>query len=62
MTLAIEPESPEDIRDNGILEENLLNHDIALKYLNQYLEINPNAEDVDVILEIIRTVKEKINQ
>jgi len=62
MTLAIEPESPEDIRDKGILEEKLLNHDIALKYLNQYLEINPNAEDVDIILEIIRTVKEKINQ
>jgi regulator of sirC expression with transglutaminase-like and TPR domain len=62
MTLSIEPESPEDIRDKGILEEKLLNHDTALKYLNQYLEINPNAEDVDLILEIIRTIKEKINQ
>jgi len=62
MTLAIEPESPEDIRDKGILEEKLLNHDISLKYLNQYLEINPNAEDVDIILEMIRTIKEKINQ
>ena len=62
MTLAIEPESPEDIRDKGVLEEKLLNHDIALKYLNQYLEINPNAEDVDFILEMIRTIKEKINQ
>ena len=62
MTLAIEPESPEDIRDKGVLEEKLLNHDISLKYLNQYLEINPNAEDVDFILEMIRTIKEKINQ
>jgi len=62
MTLAIEPESPEDIRDKGVLEEKLLNHDTALKYLNQYLEINPNAEDVDFILELIRNVKEKINQ
>jgi len=62
MTLAIEPESPEDIRDKGILEEKLLNHEIALKYLNQYLEINPNAEDVDFILELIRSIKTKISQ
>ena len=62
MTLAIEPESPEDIRDKGILEEKLLNHDTALKYLNHYLEINPNAEDVDVILEWIRRGKERMRQ
>jgi regulator of sirC expression with transglutaminase-like and TPR domain len=62
MTLSIEPESPEDIRDKGVLEEKLLNHDTALKYLNQYLEINPNAEDVDFVLELIRSVKTKINQ
>jgi len=62
MTLAIEPESPEDIRDKGVLEEKLLNHDTALKYLNQYLEINPNAEDVDIVLELIRNVKAEINQ
>ncbi len=62
MTLAIEPESPEDIRDKGILEEKLLNHDTALKYLNNYLEMNPNAEDVDYVLELIRGIKTKINQ
>ena len=57
MVLSIEPESPEDIRDKGILEERLLNHEVALKYLNKYLEINPNAEDVDFILELIRSIK-----
>lgn len=62
MALAIEPESPEDIRDKGILEEKLLNHEIALKYLNQYLEINPNGEDIDYILELIRDIKTRINQ
>ena len=62
MVLAIEPESPEDIRDKGILEDRLLNSDIALTYLNKYLEINPNAEDVDFILELIRSIKQKINQ
>ena len=62
MTLAIEPESPEDIRDKGVLEEELLNHSTALRYLNHYLEINPNAEDVDYILELIRNIKMKVNQ
>ena len=57
MVLSIEPESPEDIRDKGILEERLLNHEVALKYLNKYLEINPNAEDVDFVLELIRSIK-----
>ena len=59
MVLAIESESPEDIRDKGILEERLLNSEIALKYLNKYLEINPNAEDIDFILELIRSIKTK---
>ena len=62
MVLAIEPESPEDIRDKGILEDRLLNSGVALTYLNKYLEINPNAEDVDFILELIRSIKQKINQ
>ena len=40
MVLAVEPESAEDIRDKGILEERLQNSETALKYLNKYLEIN----------------------
>ena len=59
MVLAIEPESAEDIRDKGILEERLQNSETALRYLNKYLEINPNAEDVDFILELIRSIKTK---
>ena len=59
MVLAMNPESPEDVRDKGILEERLLNFEIALKYLNKYLEINPNADDVDFILELIRSIKTK---
>ena len=59
MVLSIEPESYEDIRDKGILEERLQNSDAALKYLNKYLEINPNAEDVDFVLELIRSIRTK---
>ena len=59
MVLAIEPESPEDIRDKGIIEERVQNSEAAVKYLNKYLEINPNAEDIDFILEMIRSIKTK---
>lgn len=59
MVLSLEPESPEDIRDKGILEERLQNPTTALRYLNKYLEVNPNAEDVDFILELIKSIKTK---
>jgi len=59
MILALEPNSPEEIRDKGILEERLLHHEQALEFLNQYLEVNPNAEDADFILDLIRSIREK---
>lgn len=62
MILALEPESAEELRDKGVLEERMMNHKAALEYLNQYLEINPNAEDVDFVLDLIRSVRDKINQ
>ena len=62
MVLALEPDSPEDIRDKGILEDRLLNHKSSLKYLNRYLEINPNGDDVDFILELINSIRAKINR
>lgn len=62
MALALAPNAPEDIRDKGILEERLLHYETSLKYLNQYLEISPNAEDVDFVLELIKNVRNKINR
>lgn len=62
MALALAPNAPEDIRDKGILEERLLHYETSLKYLNQYLEVNPNAEDVDFVLELIKNVRSKINR
>ena len=60
MILALEPNSPDEIRDKGILEERLLNHDSALKLLNDYLEMVPNAEDADFVLELIKSIREKL--
>ena len=34
----------------------------AIIFLNRYLEMEPNAEDVDFILELIKEIRNKINQ
>ena len=62
MILAVEPDSPDEIRDKGILEERTLNYEKALVYLNKYLEILPEAPDADFILEMIRNVRDKVNR
>ncbi len=62
MILALEPESAEDVRDKGILEERFLNHTPALQLLNQYLQLNPDAEDADFVLDLIKDIRNKINQ
>ena len=61
MILGIQPESPEEIRDKGSLEERLLRYDKALPLLNKYLELQPEADDADFILELIKSVREKSN-
>ena len=52
-----------------LIENNLLEKDIKIeqarnlvKFLNKYLEMEPNAEDVDFVLELIREIRDKINQ
>ena len=59
MVLGLEPESPEDIRDKGIVQLRLLQKDLALISRNRYLELAPEADDVDDILEMIKSIKEK---
>ena len=62
MILEIIPDSSDEIRDLGVLEEKLQHYDDAIKFLNKYLEMEPNAEDVDFVLELIREIREKISQ
>jgi regulator of sirC expression with transglutaminase-like and TPR domain len=59
MALGLEPDSPEDIRDKGIIQMRLLQNDRALTSLNRYLELAPEADDVDDVLELIKSIKEK---
>jgi regulator of sirC expression with transglutaminase-like and TPR domain len=57
MVLAIDQYNPDAIRDKGIMF--LKNGDPleALRILNSYLEINPEADDADEILDIIRQIR-----
>ncbi len=61
MILGIESESAEEIRDRGILESRLMKYDLALRSLNRYLEIAPEADDVDYVLNLIRNIKERFS-
>ena len=62
MILAVESDSPDEIRDKGIVLERLQKYQEALDHLNKYLEIAPEAQDVDFILELIRNTREKLNR
>jgi len=62
MILGILPDSPDEIRDEGILADKIGNYDGAIMSLNKYLEMEPNAEDVDYVLELIREIRDKTNQ
>jgi regulator of sirC expression with transglutaminase-like and TPR domain len=57
MILTLETEAIDEIRDKGILKERLGDYDSSLKYLNWYLEMNPNGEDVDFVLELIKSIR-----
>jgi len=59
MILGLEPDLPEDIRDKGIVQARMRQDDLALISLNKYLELAPEADDVDEILEMIKGIKEK---
>jgi regulator of sirC expression with transglutaminase-like and TPR domain len=59
MVLGLEPDSPEEIRDKGVVQMRLLQNDLALTSLNRYLELAPEADDVDDVLEMIKSIKEK---
>ncbi len=62
IVLGMEPNSPEELRDKGILESRLLHYDSAIKSLNKYLELSPEAEDVDFVLDLIRSIKDRTSQ
>lgn len=61
MVLAIDQYNPDAIRDKGIMFLKNGDPSQALKLLNLYLEINPEADDADEILDIIRQIRSGMN-
>ena len=61
MIFAIDPKNTYAIRDKGIILHNK-DPQKSLELLNTYLELEPEANDVDIILKIIRSIREKNNR
>lgn len=59
MVLGLSPHDPDEIRDRGIVQSRLLQNDLAVRSLEEYLELAPEADDVDYVLDLIRNIKEK---
>ena len=57
MVLAIDQYNPDAIRDKGRILFARGDSIESLKVLNLYLEINPEAEDADEILDLIRQIR-----
>lgn len=62
MIIAIEPHNLDAVRDKGMILLKRKNPVEALKTLNMYLELDPEAEDVDTVLDIIRQIRLGINK
>ena len=58
MIFAIDPKNVYAIRDKGIILRDK-DPQKSLELLNTYLELEPEANDVDIVLKIIRSIREK---
>jgi regulator of sirC expression with transglutaminase-like and TPR domain len=61
MIFAIDPKNAYAIRDKGIILHDK-DPQKSLELLNKYLELEPEANDADIILKIIRSIRENNNR
>lgn len=57
MVLAIDQYNPDAIRDKGIVFLKAGDAEQAIKFLNSYLEVDPEAADADDVLDVIRKLR-----
>lgn len=62
MITAIEPHNLDAVRDKGMILLKRKNHLEALEMLNMYLELDPEVEDADTVLDIIRQIRAELNK
>ena len=57
MIIALDQYNPDAIRDKGMILLKREKHPEALEMLNFYLELDPEAQDADAVLDIIRQLR-----
>lgn len=57
MIIAIDQHNPDATRDKGMILLKRGRSNEALEMLNSYLELDPEAEDADAVLDIIRQIR-----
>lgn len=62
MITAIEPHNLDAVRDRGMILLKRKNPLEALEMLNMYLELDPEVEDADTVLDIIRQIRAELNK
>jgi regulator of sirC expression with transglutaminase-like and TPR domain len=62
MITAIEPHNLDAVRDKGMILLKRKNPLEALEMLNMYLELDPEVEDADTVLDIIRQIRAELNK
>ncbi|MGI0050835.1 MAG: SirB1 family protein [Nitrososphaeraceae archaeon] len=58
MIIAIDPKNTYAIRDKGVILQEK-DPEKSLELLNTYLELEPEANDADIVLKIIKSIREK---
>jgi regulator of sirC expression with transglutaminase-like and TPR domain len=62
MIICMDQYNPDAIRDKGMILLKKGNPTGALRMLSQYLEIDPEAIDVDAVLDIIRKIRSELDR
>ena len=62
MIISIEPHNLDAVRDKGMILLKRKHPLEALEMLNMYLELDPEVEDADTVLAIIRQVRTELNK
>ena len=62
MILSLDSTSPEALRDKGIILYRNKKYELALEILYKYIDLNPEANDIDRILELVKQIRNIIRK
>lgn len=62
MILSLDSNSSEALRDKGIILYRNKKYEEALEFLYKYIDLNPEANDIDRILELVKQIRNMITK